>query len=503
MEKIKTLEELSKIIEKLKKSGKKIVQCHGVFDLLHPGHIRHLQSAKKNGDVLVVTVTKDKFVKRGPGRPLFNEILRAETLASLECVDYVSLVNAPTAVECIKILKPDFYVKGQEYEFKDKDLTGKIYDEEKAVKSVGGKLIFTYEITFSSSSLINKYLGVFPSKTKSYLNYIANKYSSDTIIDLLKSLKDLKVAVIGEAIIDQYHYCQSLGKSLKEHLVVSKYLSEESFAGGSLATANHVAGICSDVHLITLIGDDGFDTTFFKTHLQKNIKLKYFLKKNSPTIIKRRYINVILNQKLFELCYLNDEYISKELENEICKYLKILHEFDLVIVSDFGHGFLTKKLIETITQNSKFLAVNTQTNSANAGFNFIIKYPHADYVCLDEPELRLASQDKFSDIKDICKKISNIMKCNYLICTRGHEGSICYQKNKIYETPALSTTVVDRVGAGDAFFAFTAPCFAKGFDSEVVSFIGNAVGALAVQIVGNREPVEPVTLFKFITTLLK
>src|SRR3989338_8755594 len=152
--KIKPLPALAKIVEDLKKKGKKVVQCHGVFDLVHLGHIRHFNLAKKEGDVLVVTITKDKHVKRGPGRPIFNEHLRAETLASLAVTDYVCIVDSPTATECIKILKPDVYAKGADYKQKEKDVTGKIYDEEEAIRSVGGRLVFTDDITFSSSKLI-------------------------------------------------------------------------------------------------------------------------------------------------------------------------------------------------------------------------------------------------------------------------------------------------------------------------------------------------------------
>ncbi len=118
--KIMSLEELKHTIAAHKKNRKKIVHCHGVFDLIHPGHIRHLAAAKKEGDILVVTVTADPFVRKGPGRPVFNEHLRAETLATMSLVDYVAVNHAPTAVNCIRLLKPDVYVKGQDYRGKDK-----------------------------------------------------------------------------------------------------------------------------------------------------------------------------------------------------------------------------------------------------------------------------------------------------------------------------------------------------------------------------------------------
>src|SRR4030043_349355 len=150
--KIKDVKELSEIVPSLKNSGKKIVQCHGVFDLLHPGHIRHLEAAKREGDVLFVTITKDVHVAKGPGRPVFNERLRAESVAALECVDFVTLTETPTAVESIKALKPHVYVKGKDYADEKEDLTGKIHDEEDAIKSIGGRIHLTGQVTFSSTN---------------------------------------------------------------------------------------------------------------------------------------------------------------------------------------------------------------------------------------------------------------------------------------------------------------------------------------------------------------
>ena len=128
-----------------------------MFDLLHIGHLRHLKAARQFGDLLIVTITPDRFVNKGPGRPAFTEALRAEALAMLECVDMVAINHWPTAVEAIKLLKPDFYVKGSEYREAAKDVTGGIVHEQEAVESVGGRLVFTDDITFSSSSLLNRH----------------------------------------------------------------------------------------------------------------------------------------------------------------------------------------------------------------------------------------------------------------------------------------------------------------------------------------------------------
>ncbi|MFI5205384.1 MAG: PfkB family carbohydrate kinase [Candidatus Paceibacterales bacterium] len=222
-------------------------------------------------------------------------------------------------------------------------------------------------------------------------------------------------------------------------------------------------------------------------------------------MIKRRFVSEGNNRKLFEICFMKDNDIAKREEFNIARHLeKVISDYDLVVVSDFGHGVLTKRLIDLICAKAKYLAVNAQTNSANIGFNMVTKYPRANCVCIDELELRFAAHDKFNDLRELAKNVYNQIGCEHIIATRGAQGSLSYSKEHgFHETPAFSYRVVDAIGAGDAFFAFVAPCFAGGMPQELVSFIGNAVGSLAVQIVCNREPVRTVDLIKFMTRLLK
>ena len=154
--KIVELEELRKILQDLRSKGKKIVLCHGCFDLMHPGHIKYFQAASKMGDILIVTVTPDIYVDKGPDRPVFNQYLRADSIAALECVDYVAINKWPTAEETLKLLRPDIYVKGQE--FKDlEDKTGKLQKEYEIIQEIGSQVKFTDEIVFSSTDLLNKH----------------------------------------------------------------------------------------------------------------------------------------------------------------------------------------------------------------------------------------------------------------------------------------------------------------------------------------------------------
>jgi len=183
--KLTDLDELAGLVRAAQAEGKKVSHCHGVFDLLHIGHIRHLEQAKRLGGMLVVTITPDEYVNKGPNRPVFTQGLRAEALAALDCVDYVAINRWPMAVDTIELLRPDFYVKGSEYKDAAGDHTGGINLEEAAITAAGGNLAFTNDLTFSSSRLINRHLGVLPDGAVEFLDHFSGRYTPDQVIRYL------------------------------------------------------------------------------------------------------------------------------------------------------------------------------------------------------------------------------------------------------------------------------------------------------------------------------
>jgi len=503
--KVKTLEDLVQIIKREKKKGKKIILSHGVFDLLHPGHIRHFETAKNMADVLVVTITMDEFVNKGPGRPAFNHRLRAESIAALECVDYVVVNKWPTSVETIRRLKPDIYIKGSDYKNREDDVTGKIFDEEKAVKSVGGKIEFTDEITFSSSQILNRHFSVYPKEADIFLKRFKKEYSSEYIVGILKGLVNARVLVVGDVIIDEYLYCSGMGKPAKADIISTKYLKEEKFTGGVLAVAKHIANFCKEVHIVSSLGGQNNYKNFIMNNLSGNITSKFFYRRDVPTVVKKRYLNPSFLSKTFEINFIDDTEISGPIAKEVCAYLgKVIKRYDVVIAADFGHGFINNDVVEHLCKHAKFLAVNTQTNSANMGYNLITKYSRADFICIDEPEIRLAMHSKFGKIENLILHLSKKLKCRKIIITRGHMGAMVYDSGEgFHSIPVFSKEIVDRVGAGDAFLSITSPLVARGDPLKSIGVIGNTVGALAVLIVGNKTSIEPVPLYKFIKSLLK
>lgn len=486
-------------------NGKKIVHCHGVFDLLHIGHIKHFSAAKKLGDVLVVTVTPDRFVFKGPGRPYFTEKLRADAIAALETVDYVIINNWPTAIEAIHYIKPYYYVKGGEYKDSTQDVTGKILDEQHAVETLGGQIHFTDEITFSSSTLLNQFYSNRSMEVSNYLESFKRKFSIFDVLGAISALQNLKILVIGETIIDVYDKCSAIGKSGKEPILVAKHNEQETYVGGVLAIANHVSDFCANVTCLTYFGENKEYEQFIREKVNQNVKLDPIYKLKSPTIVKKRFLDGYLNQKLFEVYDINDEYLPTEQKNEfIARIDSHARDHDLIIIADYGHGLIDEEVAEYISSKPVFVCVNTQSNAGNHGFNCISKYPSADFVCIANRELQLAFRKRDVDAVEGMNLLINQFDYKNVLITCGSNGSYIRTKETVSNwIPAFNSNVKDRVGAGDAVLAITSPLIASGVNPEIVAFIGNIVGAQAVSILGNESFIKKTALCKHILHFLK
>jgi rfaE bifunctional protein nucleotidyltransferase chain/domain len=505
-EKLLTLQEVAQIAEQLRNAGRTVVQAHGTFDLLHLGHVRHLEASRALGDALIVTVTADRFVNKGPGRPVFGAEMRAEMLATTEYVDWVAINDAPDAVSAIECIRPGIYVKGQDYLNPQGDITGKISLEREAVEAHGGEIRFTDEVTFSSTELINRHINVFEPHIRQHLDSLRNAGGLDELTALIERVRDYRVLLIGDAIIDEYQYVLPMGKTPKENMIATRFQDRELFAGGVFAAANHVASFCKQVDIITCLGASDSYEDLIRRSLRPNVRMRAFERAAAPTTLKRRFVDPSYMRKLFEVYLMNDEPLAGDVQREIDGAIAAsAGDYDLVIATDFGHGLLAHSSIEMLSLKARFLAVNTQSNSANLGYNLITKYPCADYICIDAPEARLAVSDRISDIGEIARRLieSHVM-CSKIIVTQGKHGCVTYERGGVAHTiPAFAKNVVDTVGAGDAFLAVTAPLVAAGGAMHQVGFIGNVVGALKVEIVGHRRSIDKPSLIKGVTGLLK
>ena len=225
----------------------------------------------------------------------------------------------------------------------------------------------------------------------------------------------------------------------------------------------------------------------------------------APTTRKVRFIDRSYLRKLFEVYHFDDTPLSARLQRRYDSMIKErAADYDLVIVNDFGHGLIADSTIEALSDTSKFLAINAQTNSANHGFNIVTKYKRADLICIDGPEARLAVRDKYSDPATIVSdSLPKMMNCDKFALTLGKNGCATWRKGEAVQTiPAFTNSVIDLVGAGDAFLAVSAPLAAVGASMQDIGFAGNVAGAIKVGIVGHRESIDKPTLIKSIRGLL-
>jgi rfaE bifunctional protein nucleotidyltransferase chain/domain len=504
--KIMNLEHLAETLQTLKAHGRRVVHCHGVFDLMHVGHIRHFKQARAMGDVLVVTITPDAYVNKGPGRPAFPDDLRAEAIAALDVVDYVAVNRWPQSVETIRLLKPDVYVKGQEYRDAAADVTGGIVHEAEAVRSVGGELRFTDDIVFSSSSLLNSHLSLFPPETDQYLAAFRQRHSIDEVLTWLDRACALRPLVVGEAIIDEYLFAECIGKSTKDPILAVLFESLVTHAGGTLAIANHLAGLCREVGLVTMLGDRDRREDFVREALLPGIEPVLLTKTGSPTLHKRRVVDQYSGNKMFEIYMMNDSPTSgADLDALKASLSQCVKSADVTLVADYGHGMLPVESSELLCAQAPFLAVNSQSNAGNRGFNPVSKYRRADYVCLAKHEIHMETRRRDEGgLTDSVLQVARTVDCPKFTVTKGKDGSLHYDKEHgFFETPALATHVLDRVGAGDGLLAVTSLLVQCQAPWDIVGFVGNVAGAELVAELGNRVPLNKVKLSKHITALLK
>jgi len=503
--KIQNIKDLAEQLAKLRSENKKIVLSCGNFDLLHIGHIRHLEHAKKMGDVLVVAVNPDcRIGNNGCSGFGITEDLRVESVASLSCVDFAAVNEAGGVASALRLLRPHCFAKGLEFEKSVEDAAD-IAEIEAALKEIGAKVARTEEVDFNSTNHISQYLADFPDEIREYLALMRKRHSADGMLELLRKMQELKVLVIGDTIIDDYHYCNAIGKSSKEPTLALKYQSSDKFAGGIVAVANHVANFAGSVEMATVLGEIDSHEEFIRERLAPGISPLFIRQAGEPTLIKRRFIDGYSLNKLLEVYIMGKSVLPLATETEFCNWLdKNLSRFDLVIAADYGHGAISAKMVDLLVDKAPFLAVNTQANAGNRGFHTVSRYSRADFVCLAEPEMRLEMKDESGDLYPMLEQVGRRMQCRRLVVTRGKKGCLMRDAKGVFcEAPAFAYKVVDRVGAGDAFFSIAAMAGFLGASNEVLGFIGNAAGALAVEIIGNQRAISSASLQENIRSLLQ
>lgn len=420
------------------------VLAHGCWDLIHPGHIAHLEAARSLGDKLIVSITADQYVNKGPGRPVFTAEDRAQLIASLRLVDETFICESPDATPAIEAFHPEIYVKGQDY--LTEDTAGNLISEKSLVESYGGRVEFTRTPLMSSSSLIKQSSPTIPQRALDWI--AASGLTWKDVRPWLERAQAVNGLVAGETIRDVYEYVIPAGKSPKESVITwldDPLHPNDDWAGGAAVVAGHLRAMC-----------DSVDMQF-----------------PAQPVVKTRKVHFPFTQKVY----------SEASIPEVKPCVEIEHD-GLVVCADFGHGYFSPPPLV-----DGYLALTVQANSLNWGLNRVTKWTGAEYIVLDSAEVQLATDERgLSDTEAAQRLVMKMDRGNgcQVVVTRGHMGAVLVTRDGCWTVPSFTDRAVDRIGAGDAFLAFTSPLVYVGAPVEVALLVGSCAAALHVQTPGNE-----------------
>lgn len=496
--KIKTAAEIAAIIGAPGRK-KKIVMCHGTFDLVHPGHIRHLVYARSKGAKLVVGVTADHHVKKADHRPFVPEGLRALNLAALETVDYVTIDPHATPIENILTIKPDYFVKG--YEYQKGGLHPRTAEEKQAVESYGGEVIFTPgDIVYSSSAIIES--GPPDLAVEKLINLLDGE--NRTFDDLKKALAGLagaKAHVVGDTIVDSLTITSMIGASGKTPTLSVRYEGKRDYVGGAGIVAKHLKAAGADVTFSTVLGDDALAEFVRKDLAEAGVRLNDVVDLTRPTINKNAI--VADGYRMLKIDTLDNRAISEQVCKKLCEAIRDVPA-DAVMFCDFRHGIFNGESIPLLTDaipEGRFKVADSQVASR---WGNILQFKGFDLITPNEKEARFSLGDQDTVIRPLGTRLYEEALCKVLILKLGARGSMTFRQaggelRTFFGVDSFADHVVDAVGSGDALLAYATLALKTTGDEVIASILGAMAAAAECELDGNI-PVEPAMVMKKIET---
>ena len=463
---------------------KKVIICHGVFDVVHPGHIRHLAYAKSKADILVVSLTCDKHIKKGMYRPHIPENLRALSLAAFDMVDFVIIDENATPLENISYLKPDFFAKGFEY---SDDMPKATMDEMKVVESYGGAMIFTPgDIVYSSTKFLNTHL---PKLQIEKLLSLMLQFdiTFDSLRNAISRLSGLKIHIVGDTIIDTYTRTNLIGGNVKTPTFSVLYDGQDDYVGGAAIVAQHMKAAGAKVSFTTVLGDDKLGKFAVDVLRQDGIDVEAVIDANRPTTHKNAIIAG--GYRLLKIDTLDNTPISAKISDQIEKQIAA-KEVDCVVFSDFRHGIFNRTTIPKLAASIPDDVFKVADSQVASRWGNIIEFQNFDLVTPNEREARFALADQDSNIGQLTTCVKENTGSKNVILKLGPRG-IFFMDDKCYHSvDSFAKDVKDAVGAGDALLAYsTLTLLATGSLAEAC-IIGSIAAACECEYDGNI-PIEP------------
>ncbi len=498
--KVKTVDEVCALIGPRPRDTK-VIMCHGVFDIVHPGHVRHLIYAKSQGDVLVVSVTADEHIVKGHVRPYVPEDLRAVNLAALEMVDYVVVDRDPTPLNNLRRIQPDYYAKG--YEYVDGGMNPKTREEIEVLQSYGGEIIFTPgDIVYSSSRIIE----TSPPNIATDKLMLLMEGEGLTFADLrhaLGKLAGIRVHVVGDTIVDSYTQCSMIGGMNKTPTISVRFEQRQDFTGGAAIVAKHVRAAGGEVTFSTVMGDDALKEEVLRDLASMGIAAQPVVDPTRPTTNKNAI--VVGGYRLLKIDTLDNHSISEKILRQLADQVEATAT-DAVVCADFRHGIFNRGTIPALVEAIPRAAYRVADSQVASRWGNILDFKGFDLITPNEREARFALADQDSVVRPLGVDLYRRAECKTLMLKLGDRGLITFRDHPVTEARSFFTIdsfadrAVDPVGAGDALLAYATLAMVATRNDVVASILGSFAAAIECERNANL-PVAPADVLGKIDTV--
>ena len=487
--KLKTREQIKLLIKQYPRDEKAIL-CHGVFDVVHPGHLRHLAYAKSKANILIASITEDKYIQKGTYRPHVPERMRALNLAALEMVDYVFIDDQATPLNSLKKLQPDYFAKG--FEYTNNELPPATKEEKEVVEEYGGQMLFTPgDVVYSSS----KFIELAPPRIeleKLSLLMDNSQISFSDLRNIVRNLNKHSVHVVGDTIVDSYTRTTLIGGQTKTPTLSVLKEEQDDYIGGAAIVARHLAATGAKVYFSTVLGNDNLKDFVLKGLQDSNIETFPIIDQTRPTTNKNVFISS--GYRLLKVDTLDNRPIFEKDAIDISHHINKT-KAKCVVFSDFRHGIFSKQSIPLFVSSIPKNLFSVADSQVASRWGNITDFKGFDLITPNEREARFAVADQDSTVGALAGKISSFSNCKILFMKLGEKGIFVNQmekelKNKYFSIGSFTDNVADAVGAGDALLAYSTLSLMENKSVVAAAIIVSIAAACECEYDGNI-PITP------------
>lgn len=501
--KIKTAEELVQLLGP-RPRAKKMIMCHGTFDIVHPGHIRHLMYARSKADLLLVTITSDAHITKANYRPYVPQPLRAMNLAALEVVDFVVVDNNPTPLENLALIQPDYFAKG--YEYSTDGIHPRTKAEMQVLESYGGEILFTPgDVVLSSSAIIEDEPPLIAAE-KLHTVMESEGLHFDDLRKALEKFTTARVHVVGDTIVDSYTYASLIGANAKTPTFSVKFQRQTDYSGGAAIVAKHIRAAGAEVDFTTVMGDDPLMNFVSKDLKESGINCHVLVDPTRPTTQKNLFIAD--GYRMLKVDKIDNRPISDRLMEKMKLAISANNTAEAVVFSDFRHGIFNRHTIPALVDSIPKNALRIADSQVASRWGNILEFQNFDLLTPNEREARFALGDQDSVIRPLAYELYRRANCKTLVLKCGDRGILTYRKDSpddmraFFALDSFVDRLVDAVGAGDALLAYSTLALVATKSPVIASILGSIAAAIACERDGN-VPISPAEVLKKIDKIEK